>query len=340
MKFVVNGEVVEASSGGGGLTLEEADRRYVQLDDTVPIRGDVYLTDGNLSFGGEAAEDEEISAEKSSGMSFDDSAEEDAALDVPEEDDEAAAQESTESLKLCHEDNSLVRLSVGAPTTPDDCATKRYVDHKVLEAGCGAITETETELSIAKRVASGVQVVLTVDTNNASQNTCSFHFTNEYDETEVVTLRPPSSTAQNTDLVTKAYVDGLLTSKGEDGVPSGVIVMWSGAKNAIPSGWALCDGTKGTPDLRDRFVLGAGGRYSVGAKGGEETHTLTVNEMPGHTHDFLVDAEPREGRGSVLMYVEENDTVSTRSGALKSAGGSQSHNNMPPYYALSYIMKL
>ncbi len=208
------------------------------------------------------------------------------------------------------------------------------------QAECGAITETETELSIAKRVASGVQVVLTVDTNNASQNTCSFHFTNEYDETEVVTLRPPSSTAQNTDLVTKAYVDGLLTSKGEDGVPSGVIVMWSGAKNAIPSGWALCNGTSGTPDLRDRFVLGAGGRYSVGAKGGEETHTLTVNEMPGHTHGFLVGDEPREGRGSVLMYVEESDTVSTRSGAIKNAGGSQSHNNMPPYYALCYIMKL
>lgn len=94
-------------------------------------------------------------------------------------------------------------------------------------------------------------------------------------------------------------------------VPSGLIAMWSGAANAVPSGWALCDGTNGTPDLRSKFIVGAGSTYAVGAQGGSNTtsasgghshtatvagagghdhggstagHTLTVDEMPAHKH--------------------------------------------------------
>jgi microcystin-dependent protein len=67
-------------------------------------------------------------------------------------------------------------------------------------------------------------------------------------------------------------------------VPVGVIVMWSGAVNAVPGGWALCNGSNGTPDLRDRFVVGAGSTYAVGAIGGANTVTLTSGQMPSHTH--------------------------------------------------------
>jgi microcystin-dependent protein len=67
-------------------------------------------------------------------------------------------------------------------------------------------------------------------------------------------------------------------------VPVGVIVMWSGATNAVPGGWALCNGSNGTPDLRDRFVVGAGSTYAVGAIGGANTVTLTSGQMPSHTH--------------------------------------------------------
>jgi len=73
---------------------------------------------------------------------------------------------------------------------------------------------------------------------------------------------------------------------GDGSVPRGVIVMWSGSIATIPSGWALCDGANGTPDLRDRFVVGAGSSYSVGATGGENIHTLTVAEMPSHNHTY------------------------------------------------------
>ena len=60
--------------------------------------------------------------------------------------------------------------------------------------------------------------------------------------------------------------------------------MWSGAVDAIPTGWALCDGQNGTPDLRDRFIVGAGGSYDVGDTGGAESVTLTVDQMPQHSH--------------------------------------------------------
>jgi hypothetical protein len=74
-------------------------------------------------------------------------------------------------------------------------------------------------------------------------------------------------------------------------VPAGFIGMWSGAVGAIPAGWLLCDGTNGTPDLRGRFVLGAGGAFGVGSAGGQASvnwsvdgHALTISEIPSHNH--------------------------------------------------------
>lgn len=67
-------------------------------------------------------------------------------------------------------------------------------------------------------------------------------------------------------------------------VPVGAIVMWSGAVVDIPHGWRLCDGAGGTPDLRGRFVAGAGGSYEVGATGGTNSVNITVNQLPAHNH--------------------------------------------------------
>ena len=70
--------------------------------------------------------------------------------------------------------------------------------------------------------------------------------------------------------------------KNKREVPVGTIVMWGGTN--IPSDWALCDGTKGTPDLRDRFIVGAGSAYSIGNTGGTSTVKLTEEQMPEHKH--------------------------------------------------------
>ncbi len=120
-------------------------------------------------------------------------------------------------------------------------------------------------------------------------------------------------------------------------VPKGAIIIWSGAIDKIPNGWVLCDGTNGTPNLTDRFILGAGNSYSVGAVGGEAEHTLTVNEMPSHNHTTQW-LDYQGGSGSGLR-----DPVNPTTGGYyiptSYTGGNTPHNNMPPYYALCYIMK-
>ena len=69
-------------------------------------------------------------------------------------------------------------------------------------------------------------------------------------------------------------------------VPSGGIIMWSGSIASVPAGWFLCDGANGTPDLRNRFIVGAGSTYAVNATGGADTVALTTAQIPGHTHTF------------------------------------------------------
>lgn len=81
-------------------------------------------------------------------------------------------------------------------------------------------------------------------------------------------------------------LNGINTSGNSGLVPSGAILMWSGSIGTIPSGWNLCDGTNGTPDLRNRFVVGAGSSYSVDDTGGASSVTLSASQMPAHTHTF------------------------------------------------------
>lgn len=88
---------------------------------------------------------------------------------------------------------------------------------------------------------------------------------------------------------------------GIEGVPSGIIAMWSGAVSAIPSGWVICDGTNSTPDLTDRFVVHAdadtGGTRNVGDTGGANTVTLATGNLPSHTHSFSANATTGAGGG-------------------------------------------
>ena len=137
---------------------------------------------------------------------------------------------------------------------------------------------------------------------------------------------------------------------------TGMIMLWSGATGSIPSGWNLCDGTNGSPDLRDKFIVGAGGSYSVAQTGGtadaivvSHTHTATSTVTdPGHNHTYnqpgsIAVAGGNNGVASLSFSTPNTSTATTGITVATSnatAGTSGTNQNLPPYYALAYIFKL
>jgi hypothetical protein len=142
-----------------------------------------------------------------------------------------------------------------------------------------------------------------------------------------------------------------VTSTGTT-IPLGVITLWYGSIGSVPTGWYLCDGSNGTPDLRNRFIVGAGSTYAVAATGGStdavvvtHTHTATstVTETP-HQHSYNGPASPgASGTGGLGSTASANtsavSTGLTVATTNASAGVSGTNANLPPYYALAYIMK-
>jgi len=189
------------------------------------------------------------------------------------------------------------------------------------------------------------------------------------------TAPTPATTDDSTTVATTEFTQALMQAI----LPAGVITMWSGSIVSIPAGWALCDGTSGTPDLRNKFIVGAGDDYSVADNGGEAHSTLTTAELPGHTHTGTTDLD-----GGHSHFVANGDTVNATSSPLSasntvgkngsqaatsfnyliggtataatqgltsdeadhthtfttaSTGDGDAFENRPPYYALAYIMK-
>ena len=137
------------------------------------------------------------------------------------------------------------------------------------------------------------------------------------------------------------------------GIPSGVICMWSGQIIDIPNGWYLCNGNNGTPNLVDRFIVGAGNSYAVGATGGEATHVLSLAEMPAHNHGAVGDHSHTYYRayaasgvcGGGGQYQPFSQIPAEWTGGAgghthSTQGSNTAHENRPPYYALAFIMKL
>jgi flavin-binding protein dodecin len=150
-------------------------------------------------------------------------------------------------------------------------------------------------------------------------------------------------------------------------VPSGAIMLWSGAADAIPAEYVLCDGTNSTPDLRNRFVVGAGSTYAVGATGGsadaivvDHTHTGTTStksltgnatyisqtwgdfgtatgvfsKSGGYSQNSTPVQVDISGSGRLSIDASHSHTLN-----VDSTGSSGTNANLPPYYALCYIMK-
>jgi hypothetical protein len=113
-------------------------------------------------------------------------------------------------------------------------------------------------------------------------------------------------------------------------VPIGGIILWSGSTGSVPTGWALCDGTNGTPNLQDRFVVGAGSGYAVDATGGSADAVVV-----SHTHKSPVGTAAGGGQASL----QGNFAAGNINTGSASGGVSGTNANLPPYYALAYIMR-
>lgn len=130
-------------------------------------------------------------------------------------------------------------------------------------------------------------------------------------------------------------------------VPHGVIAMWSGTLAQIPTGWALCDGTLGTPNLLNEFLYGVDTGVNPGVGAGSANHTHTID---AHTHDVDIAAFnsgyfnngrdcPSGGSGALGNHYHSIDPPNTTSGAA-STSATSSTSNLPPYYRMAFIMKL
>lgn len=167
------------------------------------------------------------------------------------------------------------------------------------------------------------------------------------------------SVGTNKAFVGMTSVEALITSKDnpliyeEEGIlppfeevssiPSGIITMWSGSSDAIPNGWHLCDGTNNTPDLRDKFIIGAGSEYQSGNVGGDKTKTLSTNNLPSHSHSFSGSANSNGSHThsatlnlSGLTAASAGSHTHTASLSAESAGSHTHGYSAPGYYDRDY----
>jgi len=170
----------------------------------------------------------------------------------------------------------------------------------------------------------------------------------------------------------KRLIDAYAQSVVNKIIPPRCPIAWypESALDPVPTGWLLCDGENGTPDLRDRFVVGAGAEFDQGTTGGSKIHqhagtiaghALTIDQMPSHRHLNVVPGISNNalGAGNSLSeqrtaggdteYVLNSAAAEPSIGRTSAVGGNQAHshgiaidnvNHLPPYYALAYIIKI
>ena len=167
------------------------------------------------------------------------------------------------------------------------------------------------------------------------------------------------------DKTTQTYKE-LVLKPGGDTLPIGGIIAF--ASDTIPNGWLLCDGravsrteyselfkaigtkhgsgngstTFNLPNPKGRTLVGKDSTDTdfneLGKTSGEKTHTLTVDEMPSHTHELIVDKQ-QGGVNAALQPTWGTAYSSTDSGSISNTGGDQPHNNLQPYLVTNFIIK-
>ena len=266
-------------------------------------------------------------------------------------------------------DSPVLTGTPTAPTPALNTATKQIVNAEfvqnnlVLKANLNSPVFTGTPQAPTAAVAENSNVLATTA---FVKNHCGIEILNNAALTGAPTAPTQAGADNSTKIATTEFVHNLL--------PRGVILMWSGAN--VPTGWALCNGTNGTPDLRGRFIIGASDNYALSSTGGAtastvatqaagahnhsgstQNHALTVNEMPSHTHSSQYDTRTPGSIDFINSYSEIAGVGSAWTYPTTAAGGNQGHAHgistdgdhahaippisiVPPYYALAYIMKV
>ena len=201
-------------------------------------------------------------------------------------------------------------------------------------------------------VANSVNVGVNVDGTNADQFVSFFGANSGNNPNRVdndFTYNPSTNTLK---------VGNIIDSSGNaSAFVTGMIILWYGNTGNIPGGWVLCDGNNSTPDLRDRFIIGAGNNFTAGNTGGNNLLTLTEANLPSHRH-FVV-SNSFGGQNRTGSNVSANNQVAKGTGAgnifetynlastgsdasagrSSSIGSGTAIDNKPLYHALCYIMK-
>ena len=201
-------------------------------------------------------------------------------------------------------------------------------------------------------VANSINVGVNLDGTNADQFVSFFGANSGNNPNRVdndFTYNPSTNTLK---------VGNIIDSSGNaSAFVTGMIILWYGNTGNIPGGWVLCNGQNSTPDLRDRFVIGAGNNFNPGDTGGNNSVTLSEANLPSHQHYVVSNSlggqnrtgsnvsannQVAKGTGAGNLY-ESYNLASTGSGASagrsSSVGSGSAFDNKPLYHALCYIMK-
>ena len=262
---------------------------------------------------------------------------------------------------------SVRTLSDGIAGTPILWSAFTYISEINNKALKSLIKTEENERKAADNGINAAISEKETSLNQKIQNEATYRA--NADNAEVTNRNAAIKTAIDTEVANRNTAIANALKNTSVAFVQGMIIMWSGAANTIPSGWALCDGQNGRPDLRNRFVIGAGGNYNPKAYGGNETHshsgsiTLTASDIPAHRHRFSGDDRMCNGQ-----YTTRYGTGKNQSGSDGSAEGwdhltdyyiydsngnyanllssktkyytTDAASSLPPYYALCFIIKL
>ena len=226
---------------------------------------------------------------------------------------------------------------------------------KIYTYQAGSSTPLATYTDNTGATANANPIVLGTDGRPATEIWLTYGYNYKFD----------LKTADDSTIQTYDNLYGIIGVQATSGatIPAGLISMWSGSIGSIPSGWYLCDGSNGTPNLTDRFIIGAGSTYAVNGTGGASTATLVTANLPAHTHTATsVVTDPGHTHlsnavglvspninwsgtgGTVYNNSNSTNTASATTGITvattnASTGSGTSFSILPPYYALAFIQK-